>query len=316
MSHHVVFLDRESLPVPVRRPRDAASYVEFATTLPEQVVPRLQSASVVITNKVRLGAEVISQLPQLRLIAVAATGYDCIDIAACRRQGVAVANVRDYAIHTVSEHVFALVLALRRNLLAYVDDVARGEWQRSTQFCLQTHPIGDLHGSTLGIIGAGAIGLATGALGQAFGMQVCYAQRDSTRDGTVPRLPLRELLAQSDVVSIHCPLTAATRHLIGRDELRLMRRGALLINTARGGIVDESALASALEDGTIAGAGFDVLTQEPPPPEHPLLRLARRNFILTPHVAWSSRQALQALADQLIDNVDAWTAGQPRNLVR
>lgn len=310
--HHVVFLDRDSLPAPVRRPQVAQSYIEYAHTRPAEVVERLRGATIAITNKVPISAEAIEALPTLRLIAVAATGYDCVAIGACRARGIAVTNVRDYAVHTVSEHVFALVLALRRNLFAYRANVAAAEWQRSTQFCLRSHPIGDLHGASLGIVGAGAIGQATASLGRAFGMQVSFAAHPTLSPQTAPRLPLHELLGACDVVSIHCPLTEATRGLIGRDELRRMRPNSILINTARGGIVDESALLEALQSGRIAGAGIDVLATEPPVDARGLAGYAGQNLILTPHVAWSSDQALEALAAQLSDNIDAWAAGEAR----
>jgi glycerate dehydrogenase len=243
------------------------------------------------------------------------TGYDIVDVAACRARGIVVANIRNYAVHTVPEHAFAMILALRRNLLAYREDVERGLWQRSEQFCFFTHPIGDLYGATLGIIGEGAIGQATAAIGRAFGMRVLFADHEPPKPEGVEFTPLATLLAESDVVTLHCPLTAATRNLIGMDEFRQMRRHALLINSARGGLVDEAALIRALDEGLIAGAGFDVLTVEPPVNGHPLLDVRRTNFILTPHVAWASDGAMQFLADQLVDNIEAWAAGRPQHLV-
>ena len=315
MTHRVVFLDRASLKARVRKPASASDYVEYEKTAPGEVVARLKDATVAITNKVALRDESLRHLPQLGMIAVAATGYDVIDVTACRARGIAVANIRNYAVHTVPEHVFAMILALRRNLLAYREDVERGLWQRAEQFCFFTHPIGDLHGATLGIIGEGAIGQATAALGRAFGMRVLFADHPPPKPEGVEFTPLATVLAESDVITLHCPLTAATRNLIGMDEFRQMRRHALLINTARGGLVDEAALIRALDQGLIAGAGFDVLTTEPPVNGHPLLDLRRPNFILTPHVAWASDGAMQFLADQLIDNIDAWAADRPQNLV-
>ncbi len=317
MTLRTVFLDRATLKTQVRAPAFTTDYVEYAHTSPEDIVQRLQGALVAITNKVPLRASTLAQLPHLKMIAVAATGYDHIDLAWCKAHGVAVANIRHYATHTVPEHVFALILALRRNLLAYYQDVTAGLWQRSTQFCLANHPIGDLQGSTLGIIGHGVLGQGTARIGaHGFGMRVLFAQhgqRPAPPEGSLA--PLEELLAHSDVVSLHCPLTAATRHLIGLAQLRLMKPQALLINTARGGLVDEQALVQALDQGLIAGAGFDVLSGEPPPPDHPLLALHRPNFILTPHVAWASDQAMQTLADQLIANIEAWHAGRPQHLL-
>jgi glycerate dehydrogenase len=315
MTQSVVFLDRASLKARVRRPAGAASYVEYDQTPADQVVPRLAGATVAITNKVPLRSDALAQLPQLKLIAMAATGYDVIDIDYCRSHGIALANIRNYAVHTVPEHAFMLILALRRSLLAYHGDVERGVWQRSEQFCFVTHPIGDLHGATLGIVGEGAIGQATAAIGRGFGMTVLFADHEPPKLAGVEFTPFERVLAESDVLTLHCPLTAATRNLIGLEQLRRMKRSALLINTSRGGLVDEQALIRALDEGLIAGAGFDVLTVEPPRAGHPLLDVHRPNFILTPHIAWASDGAVQFLADQLIDNIDAWDAGRPQNLV-
>jgi glycerate dehydrogenase len=319
MSMRVVFLDRASLRAHVRAPAFPTEYVEHDRTDEQDIVPRLHGAAIAIVNKVPMRAATLRQLPQLKLIAVAATGYDVVDVDYCRQHGIAVANIRDYAMHTVAEHAFALILALRRNLLAYRRDIEAGAWNESRQFCLLNHPIADLHGATLGIIGAGAIGRGTAALGAAFGMRVLFAQRASSDLAALPaepdRVPLPQLLRESDVISLHCPLLPATRNLIDIAAFRSMKRSALLINTARGGLVDEAALVQALDEGLIAGAGFDVLTVEPPRNGNPLLDLRRPNFILTPHNAWASAQAMQLLADQLIDNLDNWAAGTPKNLV-
>ena len=315
MTHSVVFLDRDSLKAKVRKPARAEAYVEHAKTSPDEVVARLQGATVAITNKVPLRADALRQLPQLKMIAVAATGYDVIDVPYCREAGIAVANIRNYAVHTVPEHAFALILALRRNLLAYRADVEAGVWQRSDQFCFLTHDIGDLHGSTLGIIGEGAIGQGTAAIARGFGMRVLFADHEPPKVEGVQFTPFDQVIGESDVISLHCPLTPSTRNIIGLEQMRSMKRSALLINTSRGGLVDEAALIRALDEGLIAGAGFDVLTTEPPRNGHPLLEIRRHDFILTPHVAWASDGAMQFLADQLIDNIDAWAAGRPQHLV-
>ncbi len=315
MIQRVVFLDRASLKAKVRKPAGASEYVEHAKTAPDEVLARLAGATVAITNKVPLRGETLRQLPDLKMIAVAATGYDVVDVAYCRANGIAVANIRNYAVHTVPEHAFAMILALRRNLLAYREDVEAGVWNRSDQFCFFTHDIGDLHGSTLGIIGEGAIGQSTAAIGRAFGMRVLFADHAPPKVEGVTFTPFEQVLAESDVISVHCPLTPATRNLIDDAAFRKMKRNALLINTARGGIVDEAALIRALDQKLIAGAGFDVLTVEPPRDGHPLLDVRRPNFILTPHVAWASDGAMQFLADQLIDNIDLWAAGKPQHLV-
>ncbi len=315
MTLRVVFLDRASLKATLRPFAFPADYIEHAKTAPAEVVSRLSAADVAITNKVPLRAETVRQLPALKMIAVAATGYDSVDVRACMERGIAVANIRNYAMHTVPEHAFAMILALRRNLLAYRQEVEAGEWNKAEQFCLLTHRIGDLHGATLGIIGEGAIGQGTAAIGRAFGMRVLFADHPEPKMRGVDFTPHEQVLAQSDVISLHCPLLPATRNLIDRNAFRQMKRNALLINTARGGLVDEAALIEALDEGLIAGAGFDVLSVEPPKDGHPLLELRRPNFILTPHVAWASDGAMQFLADQLIDNIDAWVSGKPQHLV-
>ena len=315
MTLGVVFLDRASVIANVRRPRGATDYLEYPHSEAHELVERLRSATVAITNKVPLREAVLRQLPQLRMIAVAATGYDIVDVGYCRDHGIAVANIRNYAVHTVPEHAFALILALRRNLLAYRADVEQGLWNRSEQFCLLDHPILDLHGAQLGIIGEGVLGRAMAAIGAAFGMRAVFRDHPQRVGEDLEYQPLPRLLAESDVVSLHCPLLPSTHNLIGEAELRTMKRSAILINTARGGLVDERALVRALQEGTIAGAGFDVLTVEPPREGNPLLDLRLPNLIVTPHIAWASRGAMQFLADQLIDNIDAWEAGKPQNLV-
>ena len=315
MAEHIVFLDRSTLQARVRRPDFAHTWQEYPVTSANEVAERLLDASIAITNKVPLRVAVLEKLPKLRMIAVAATGYDVIDVQYCRQRGIAVANIRNYAVHTVPEHAFALICALRRNLLAYRGDVERGRWQESDQFCFVDHPIRDLFGSTLGIVGEGALGQATAAVGRGFGMKVLFADHAPPRVDGVVFTPFDEVLTQSDVISLHVPLTDATRNLIGIEQLRRMKRTALLINTARGGLVDERALAQALTEGLIAGAGFDVLSREPPKEGNPLLELRLPNFILTPHIAWASEGAMQFLADQLVDNIEAFERGVPQNLV-
>ncbi len=311
----IVFLDRQSLRAELRPPSFEHAWVEHVQTHADQVVERLQGASVAITNKVPIRRETLAQLPDLKLIAMAATGYDVIHIAACRERGVAVANIRNYAVHTVPEHAFALIFALRRNLMAYRHDVLQGRWQTETQFCFFDHPIRDLHGSTLGIFGEGVLGQATAQIARALGMRVLFADHAPPKAEGVAFVPPEQVFAESDIISLHCPLTPASRHFIGKAQLQQMKRSALLINTSRGGLVDEQALKEALETGVIAGAGFDVLSQEPPKQGNPLLDIRTHNFILTPHVAWASQQAMQFLADQLIDNIEAFVANKPQNLV-
>jgi glycerate dehydrogenase len=313
---HIVFLERDSLEAQVRRPAFAHSWEEHGGKLAAgEVVPRLARATIAIVNKTALRAEAIGRLPELKLIAVAATGTDNIDVAACRARGIVVSNIRNYAVHTVPEHTFALILALRRNLIAYREDVARGLWQKSDRFCLSSHPIHDLHGATLGIFGEGSLGQGVASLARAFGMRVLFADHAPPKAAGVEFTPADRVLREADIVSLHLPATPQTLNMIGQKELAKMKPGALLINTARGGLVDEHALADALRRGTIAGAGFDVLSAEPPAPGNPLLGVDLPNFILTPHVAWASREAMQSLAGQLIDNVEAFARGAPRNVV-
>jgi glycerate dehydrogenase len=315
MQHRVVFLDRASLQAEVRRPSFSHTWQEYPASAVSELPQKLREATVAITNKVPLRADLLKTLPELKMIAVAATGYDVIDIDYCRANGIAVSNIRNYAVHTVPEHAFALILALRRNLFAYRDDVANGRWQQVDQFCFFDHPIRDMFGATLGIIGEGALGQATAKIARGFGMKVLFADHAPPKMPDVQFTPFDQVLAESDVISLHAPLTPDTRNLIGAKELRKMKRSAILINTSRGGLVDEQALVDALTQGVIAGAGFDVLTKEPPKDGNPLLELHLPNFILTPHVAWASDGAMQFLADQLIDNIEAFVAGKPQHLV-
>uniref|UniRef100_Q47IA3 D-isomer specific 2-hydroxyacid dehydrogenase, catalytic region:D-isomer specific 2-hydroxyacid dehydrogenase, NAD-binding protein n=1 Tax=Dechloromonas aromatica (strain RCB) TaxID=159087 RepID=Q47IA3_DECAR len=314
----IVQLEGESLIAEVRRPVFAHDWVEYPKTSPGQVVERLAGAAIAITNKVAINAAAIEALPELKMIAVSATGTNNVDLDACRRRGIVVSNIRGYAEHTVPEHVMALLLALSRNLIAWRETLQAGAWQRAEQFCLFDHPIRDLHGATLGLIGSGTLGNGVARLAEAFGMRVLRAERKGAAAVRPGYTAFAEVLAEADAISLHCPLTAETTGLIGEAELRAMKRSALLINTARGGIVDEAALVLALKEGWIAGAGFDVITAEPPPVGYIMLDpalLALPNFLLTPHVAWSSRPAMLTLADQLIDNIEAFVAGTPRNQV-
>jgi glycerate dehydrogenase len=318
MTQTIVVLDRETLApeIQVRRPDFAHEWVEHDRTAADQVADRIADADIVVTNKVALGRETLEASPRLKMIAVAATGTDIIDLACCRERGIVVSNIRGYAIHTVPEHTFALILALRRSLIGYRDAVRRGRWQEAGQFCFFDYPIDDLHGSRLGIIGEGAIGQAVAAIARGFGMTPLFAaHKGSTGLGPL-YTPWDEVLETSDVITLHCPLTPATRNMIALPEFKAMRRRPLLINTARGGLIDEADLVLALRDGLIAGAAIDVLPKEPPGGDNPLLQLLDLpNFILTPHVAWASSEAIQTLADQLIDNIEAFAAGTPRNVV-
>ena len=312
MEHAIIFLDRESVDANVRKPSFPHTYKEYDSTwTPDEIVERLKDATIAIINKVPMRADVLKQLPKLKLIAVAATGTDVVDKAYCKEHGITVVNIRNYAFNTVPEHVIALIFALRRNLLTYVNDVQNGVWNKSSQFCFLTHPIRDIAGSTLGIVGYGALGKSIGKRAEALGMKVLPYD-------VMPQPGLVDfdtILKESDIITLHVPLTPETKNMIGAAELKKMKSTAILINTARGGLVDEAALAEALKNGTIAGAGFDVLTVEPPKDGNILLDKTIPNLIVTPHVAWASKEAMQILADQLIDNIEAFVTGKPQNVV-
>ncbi|MFN2309640.1 MAG: 2-hydroxyacid dehydrogenase [Gammaproteobacteria bacterium] len=274
---------------------------------------RLADASVAVTNKFPLDAALLARAPRLKLVCVAATGTNNVDLAAAAARGIAVCNVTGYATPSVAEHVFALILSLQRRL-SEQQHAAHSLWAHQRDFCVLDYPLSELRGQTLGLIGYGELGQAVARLGQAFGLNCLIAQRPGgdTRDR---RVPLDALLQSADIVSLHCPLTPATRGLIGARELGLMKPTALLINTARGGLVDELALLNALQRGRLGGAGVDVLSEEPPLHGNPLLLNERPNLIVTPHIAWASREARQRLVDQLAENIRAYLAGAPRNRV-
>jgi glycerate dehydrogenase len=317
-GQRIVFLDRATigLTVTITRPGFEHEWIEHEATAEAEVAERLAGATVAITNKVPIRAATLAALPDLRMIAVAATGYDVVDVAACEERGIAVANVRGYAVHTVPEHTFALILALRRSLIGYRQDVIAGEWQRAGQFCFFNHPIRDLHGSTLGVIGEGTIGQSVARLGQAFGMRTLFAAHKGVSGLGPLYTPFDEVIETSDVITLHCPLMPATRNVIAMPEFRRMRRRPLLINASRGGLVNEADLVRALDEDLIAGAGFDCLTAEPPGDDHPFWPILERpNVIVTPHVAWASDEAMQTVWDQVIANVENFARGEPSNLV-
>ena len=311
----IVFLERNTFKVEFRRPCFEHVWVEYEETDPTDITELLREATIAIVNKLPLKQAELTPLTQLKLIAVAATGVDNIDLSFCKSKDIAVCNTRNYAKHSLPEHVVMLILALRRNLFAYTQDVRIGRWQTAKQFCLLDHTIGDLHGSTLGIIGYGFLGKSVAELARAIGMQVLIAEHKHSARIRNGRTAFLDVLQRSDVVTLHCPLNDETRNLLGENELRKMRPGSLLINTARGGLVDERALVNALESGLIAGAAFDVLSEEPPRKGNPLLDASLSNLIVTPHTAWASREAMQTLADQLVDNLEAFVRGEPTNLV-
>ena len=293
-------------------------WTRHAATLPAETVARIADADLIVTNKVVIGAEHMDAAPRLRLICIAATGTNNVDLAAARERGIAVTNVTGYGTPSVVQHVFALMLTWATRLWEQQQAVRAGDWARSRHFCLLgegfDRPMRELAGLRLGIVGHGELGRGVARAAEAFGMEVLLAERP----GAAPRpgrVPLHELLPRVDVLTLHCPLTEATRNLIGATELALMRSDALLINTARGGIVDEQALAAALRAGTLGAAAVDTLTSEPPPPDHPLLAADIPNLIVTPHAAWASRESRQRLLDAVAENIRAFAAGGPRNRV-
>ena len=311
----IVFLERNTFKVEFRRPRFPHEWIDHEETTSAQIVERLRDATIAICNKLPLRERELEQLPILKLIAVAATGVDNIDLGYCKRNEIAVCNVRNYAAHSLPEHVLLLTLALRRNLNAYTQDVRSGKWQQARQFCLLDHPIHDLHGSTMGIIGYGFLGRSVAALAQAVGMKVLISERKNAVEIRQGRAAFTDVIRSSDVVSLHCPLTDSTRNMIDVAELQMMKTSALLINTARGGLVNETALIDALKNGLIAGAAFDVLSEEPPQCSNPLLEADLQNLIVTPHVAWASLEAMKTLADQLVDSLEAFVRGENLNRV-
>ncbi|NAW87850.1 D-2-hydroxyacid dehydrogenase [Photobacterium halotolerans] len=316
--HHIVFLDRDTIPnqITLPRPAFAHQWQEYPTTSSAQIAERLQQATIAITNKVVLNADTLRQLPQLKMIAIAATGTNNVDLDYCREHGIVVSNIRGYATGSVPEHVIAMLFALKRNLFAYHKDIQAGVWQEKKQFCFFSHPIGDVAGSTLGVIGSGSLGQAVARLAAAIGMKVVFAERKGASQCRAGYLPFEQVLQTADAITLHCPLSEETTNLIAAPELAHMKPGSLLINTGRGGLVNEEDLVEALRSGHLGGAGCDVFTREPADASNPLLaNAALPNLLLTPHVAWGADSAIQALANQLIDNLEGFVAGRPQHCV-
>lgn len=316
----IVFLDRATMgdDLELAEPDFEHEFVCHPQTSPDRVVERLRGATYAITNKVPISAEMLAELPDLRLVSVAATGYDQVDVAACAERGVAVTNVRGYAGTSVPEHTLALMLALARGLVAYREQVIDGAWERAGQFCFFDAPIRELAGATLGIIGSGDLGTAVAERARALGMDCLFAARKDAAEVADGYTPFAEVIERADVLTLHCPLTPETRGLIGAREFERMARCPIVINCARGGVIDEAALADALEAGRIAGAGIDCVAGEPPPADSPIHRIKHRpDVIVTPHVAWGSREARQTLWRQLIGAIEDFQAGRPiRDLAR
>ena len=311
----IVVLDRDTLvnrPFEFDFPHTLSSY---GTTEAHETLARIRGADIVITNKVVISAQAFAENPQLKLVAVTATGVNNVDVEAAKQNGTAMCNIRAYGNESVAEHAFMMMITLMRNLPAYQRDVAAGLWENSPFFCHLGAPMRDLNGKTLAIFGRGNIGKTLAAYAQAFKMNVVFAEHkhaQSVRDGYVS---FDEAIRSADVVSLNCPLTPQTANMIGEAELQQMKPGAILINCGRGGLVDEAALVAALKYGQIGGAGFDVLTQEPPRDGNPLLKARLPNLIVTPHIAWASQEAANRLFDILLDTINRFVAGNPQNLV-
>ena len=284
-------------------------FIAYPTCEEEQVLERIQDADVVISNKVKISAQVIQQSSQLKLILISATGTNNVDLDAAKAQGIIVSNCQAYGTSAVAQHTLMLMLALSTSILPYHQAVQNGEWQRAKQFCLLDFPIVELAGKTLGIIGYGELGKAVAKLAEAFGMKVLVGSLPN-RSQQADRIPYLELLTQVDYLSLHCPLTEETKDLIDQKAFGLMKSSAFLINCARGGIVNEDALAEALLEKKIAGAATDVLTVEPPKDGNVLLDLNLPNLIITPHSAWGSVDARQRIVQQLTENANAFKQGK------
>jgi len=278
----------------------------YAHSSADELPARLQDADIAIVNKCRLDAALIAKLPRLKAIMVAATGMDNIDLQAARAAGIQVFNVTDYAGTAVPQHVFALLLALSNQLFSYSTAVQRGDWSRSQSFCLLDYPIFELAGKTMVIVGYGVLGQATAALARAFGMKVLIAERPSATEIRPGRLAFGAALAEADIVSLHCPLTADTRHMINKNSLAGLKTGAVLINTARGALIEPNALLEALKTGQVGAAALDVLSTEPPPASDPLLNCKLPNLLITPHIGWASREARTRMVLKIADNIQGF----------
>ena len=285
----------------------------FEATATDEVAARIQDAEFVLANKIRLTDQLLARCPKLRFIGLTATGTDNVDLAAAKRHGVAVANIRAYCTQSVTEHVFGCLLSLTHSLGKYAADVRSGAWQKADDFCLLSHNVRELSAMTLGIVGYGELGRGVAAAGATFGMEVIVSARPGSRAIDNDRVSFDELLERSDVISLHCPLTEDTRNLFGAKQFKKMKPGAILINTARGSLVDSKALVDALHTGQIAAAAIDVLPKEPPIHGDPLLDYDGDNLIVTPHIAWATNEARQAAIDELAENVASFLDGGDRN---
>ncbi|THA15090.1 2-hydroxyacid dehydrogenase [Rodentibacter pneumotropicus] len=304
----IVFLDSTAIPkhIPIPRPNFEHKWIEYAHTSADQTIERAKNADIVITSKVIFDRKTLEQLPKLKLIAITATGTNNIDLIAAKELGIEVKNVTGYSSVTVPEHVMGLIFSLKHSLAGWLRDQTSAKWGESQQFCYFDYPITDVRGSTLGVFGKGCLGSEVGRLAQALGMNVLYAEhKDATtcREGYAP---FYEVLKQADIVTLHCPLTKTTENLINAETLSQMKKGAFLINTGRGPLVDETALLNALTSGHLGGAALDVMIKEPPEKDNPLILAAKTmpNLIITPHIAWASDSAVTTLVKKVTQNME------------
>lgn len=312
-EHGILFLDLATLDrndLNLQPMQAGGTFASFANTTPDELAGRNADAWCVIVNKVQLGRAFFQGRPALRLVCIAATGTNNVDLQAAADHGVAVVNCRGYGTDTVAQHTIMLLLALIRSLPQYQRGVVAGEWAASHHFCLLDYPLRDLDELRLGIVGYGEVGRRVSEVARAFGMDVVVAERAENAMPRQDRVRFEEVVQTADVISLHCPLTEATRHLIDENTLRTMRPDAYLINTARGGLVDEAALLRSLQEGWIAGAAIDVLNDEPPSAANALIVANLDNLIITPHCAWGSRRARQTIVDQIVENIEAFLSGR------
>jgi len=289
--------------------------VLFDDSSDDEIAERIDDADIVFTNKILLTRELLQKAGNLKLIALTATGTDNIDTETAKVHGIAVANIRAYCTQSVVEHVFGALLTLTHNLNRYHNDVRAGQWQQSTEFCMLNHPVRELSAMTLGIVGYGELGQGVADIARQFGMRILVSARPGSDAIPDDRVAFGQLLAESDIVSLHCPLTNDTRKLFGSEQFRAMKNDAILINTARGGLIDTRALVDALSSGKIAAAAIDVLPKEPPVDGDPLLDYKGSNLIITPHIAWATGEARQSAIDELVANTRAFLQGEKRNRV-
>jgi glycerate dehydrogenase len=312
----LAFLDSDTIPFPIPAPAWVSQWHNHPATPQETdaVIQALGNSAICITNKIRITPAILARCPKLRYVCVAATGYDCIDLQACRERGVIVSNVPGYSRQSVAESVIGSIFALRRNLMLY-QNLGRHAWQKSSHFCVHDRPIRDIRGAVLGIFGHGAIGAEVAQMARALGMQVLLAEHRGRNEVRSGYTRFESVIEQADILTLHCPLTPATQGMIGQAEIAHMKPGALLINTARGPLINEQAVIDGLNTGHLAGAALDVILTEPPSGKEPILKLDHPNLMITPHVAWAAEDGLSRLVSGILSNLEAFHQGHPINVV-